>query len=577
MLRAGAVGRVNLYGPPGSGKSFAINWIKASLEPAAITWIDLNKDPGIAAPSDRLTVFTTHERSPTPGLAALEMAPWTEDDCIDYLIATHRQRCASVLDRVHRSGAAPALEGLPELWRIVLDVLAADDSIVGLSDALRWAVQMELAHPQDRLNAGRAAIDKAVFRQRATVNSRVDRLLRHRVVQLPVAAEAIVGDLASNPNASVVNHILDRDLVREIALLAAQNAEAHRNLLQLMDSPNLRYHSTIAGILLRIDPRWRPRESPRLNFASAWLEDAQWDQINLSQARLAGADLRGANLCGANLDHANLSSANLGLARLRGASLNEASLGFSSLIGADLSGARGNECDFSQAWLTGTMMEDSRFHRANFSSAKLDHARLRQGSFTEAVFEQCEIQESDLFGADLSRARFANLTFAGSNWDRAVFREAMFDTCNLEDLELEAPDFQGATLKNCVLTDSILPGANFRGANLRGAGLAGIEWPGADLRDADLTHASFHLGSTRSGLVGSTIPCEGSKTGFYTDEFNEQDYKPPEEIRKANLCGADLRGAILAGVDFYLVDLRGTKLSAEQRDHVVRCGAILGG
>jgi uncharacterized protein YjbI with pentapeptide repeats len=75
--------------------------------------------------------------------------------------------------------------------------------------------------------------------------------------------------------------------------------------------------------------------------------------------------------------------------------------------------------------------------------------------------------------------------------------------------------------------------------------------------------------------VGSTIPCEGSRTGFYTDEFNEQDFKSPEEIRKACLCGADLRGAIIGRVDFYLVDLRGAKYSAKQGEHFARCGAIL--
>src|SRR5258708_3935794 len=70
------------------------------------------------------------------------------------------------------------------------------------------------------------------------------------------------------------------------------------------------------------------------------------------------------------------------------------------------------------------------------------------------------------------------------------------------------------TRQRCLLTDSTMPSANFRGAKLCGAGLAGIDWPQADLRDCDLTHATFHLGSTRSGLVGSTIPSEGSKTGF---------------------------------------------------------------
>src|SRR5204862_3924506 len=116
---------------------------------------------------------------------------------------------------------------------------------------------------------------------------------------------------------------------------------------------------------------------------------------------------------------------------------------------------------------------------------------------------------------------------------------------------------------------------NFASADLRSTGLADIDWPGAILRDADLRGCSFHLGSCRSGLVGSTIPCEGSRTGFYTDEFHEQDFKSPEEIRKANLCGADLRGAQIEKTDWYLVDLRRAKYTFSQREYLVRCGAIL--
>ena len=103
-----------------------------------------------------------------------------------------------------------------------------------------------------------------------------------------------------------------------------------------------------------------------------------------------------------------------------------------------------------------------------------------------------------------------------------------------------------------------------------------MDWEGACLANADLTGATFHMGSTRSGLVGSPLACEGSRTGFYTDEFDEQTYKAPEEIRKANLCGADLRGARLTGVDFYLVDLRGALFDPDQERHLRRSGAILG-
>ena len=112
-------------------------------------------------------------------------------------------------------------------------------------------------------------------------------------------------------------------------------------------------------------------------------------------------------------------------------------------------------------------------------------------------------------------------------------------------------------------------------ADLRGAGLADIQWENADLRNADLRGATFHLGTTRSGLVDSPLASEGTRTGFYTDEYNEQSYQLPEDIRKANLRGADLRGARTEGVDFYLVDLRGAKYDLKQLEHFRRCRAIL--
>jgi uncharacterized protein YjbI with pentapeptide repeats len=83
------------------------------------------------------------------------------------------------------------------------------------------------------------------------------------------------------------------------------------------------------------------------------------------------------------------------------------------------------------------------------------------------------------------------------------------------------------------------------------------------------------MGSSRSGLVGSPYACEGSKTGFYTDDFDDLSFKRPEEVRKANLCGADLRGVQAEGVDFYLVDLRGVKLDPDLLEQARSTGAIL--
>lgn len=46
-------------------------------------------------------------------------------------------------------------------------------------------------------------------------------------------------------------------------------------------------------------------------------------------------------------------------------------------------------------------------------------------------------------------------------------------------------------------------------------------------------------------------------------------------MRKANLRGADLRSATLAGVDCYLVDLRGARLDPGAEAWLRKTGAIL--
>jgi uncharacterized protein YjbI with pentapeptide repeats len=107
----------------------------------------------------------------------------------------------------------------------------------------------------------------------------------------------------------------------------------------------------------------------------------------------------------------------------------------------------------------------------------------------------------------------------------------------------------GVHLRKIGLTGCNLRGANFAGTCLRGAGLAEIEAENACFRNADLRKVSFHLGSARGGRAGSPIACKNSNTGFHTNDFEELYSKAPEEVRKANLCGADLRGARMWGVD----------------------------
>jgi uncharacterized protein YjbI with pentapeptide repeats len=179
---------------------------------------------------------------------------------------------------------------------------------------------------------------------------------------------------------------------------------------------------------------------------------------------------------------------------------------------------------------------------------------------TEAVLFQANLSQVDLRRTCLDGARFKN----------AILKEVQ-----LEDVHVERAQFPNADLRRAHLTGSVLPGADFQEADLRAAGLGEIEWEGADLRGANLTGATFHMGSSRSGLVGSPIACEGSKTGFYTDDLEDLNFKHPEEVRKANLRRADLRGVKAGGVDFYLVDLRDAKLDPALRVQALQTGAIL--
>ncbi len=94
------------------------------------------------------------------------------------------------------------------------------------------------------------------------------------------------------------------------------------------------------------------------------------------------------------------------------------------------------------------------------------------------------------------------------------------------------------------------------------------------------TTALCHLAAVTPGSDGilfldepepvEVAGCSAVQLVVYTAHF-----KSPEEIRKANLRRADLRGADIGDVDFYLVDLRQARCTADQREHFRRCGAIL--
>lgn len=525
--------------------------------------------PGARFNEATLATITTAPGIPANRVETYRLAPWDQDDAIEYLLATDRDACASVMARLKRSGDFSYLRGIPELVAVVLDRMARDESIANVREALHLELADRLGN-DDGLRRRVETLCLAAVRQQAggvsdargkPLPGPLPRLVRHRPVALLVAADRIAAIIESGRADPALAGRHTRDLIREVAQRIAGNTRALDTLTGWMKPRHRGLHSLAASLLHAASPGWRPEPGRRPNLEDAYLPGARWSDVDLARA-----DLRSVDLSRADLRWANLEKADARNAVLSGADLTRANLKHSSASDADLSRANLSQADASNAVL----------NRANLQEACLTRAWLWRAYLIGA-----RIDGADFSGANLEDAHLTLLPLRLARLDGARFGGADLTGCDLEGMELPGVDLHDAKLHRADLTATRMPGANLLGADLRDARLAEVSWRGADLRDADLRGADFHLGSTRSGKLDSPIACEGSRTGFYTDDDIDLDLdrqvKPPEDVRKADLREVDLRGADIRDVDFYLVDLRGARYTPNQGAHLRRCRAILDG
>jgi uncharacterized protein YjbI with pentapeptide repeats len=600
LVERNARGLVWLIGGLGSGKTTALAHLAAVL-PDSARVILRDDDQWQPAVPDRLMIRCGRAgTAPKNALASYQLAPWTDDEIVEYVLAVHRDRCESIMRRCSLGNDKEILRGNPELWRHVLDVLAADERIVTIRAGLRQVVDSQLPAGTARELASnwclaillRDAKLGAKYRcrlERVCDFSKLLRLLWHVPVLLLLAAERIADELRSGKSCPVLEHVLVRELVAECAPLIRNDQTALNRLKGIMLSRSREMQPTAASLLHAANVGWRPEPTgnsgwqtmfhslrdvlPRLH--GAYLQCAAWDRAILSGMDVSDADLSGAVLTGANLDDATATCVNLRNAKLAGASLERVNAEGACLASAELSCVHASKGRFQSVDAQLACFEGAMLKNASFIGAKLSGARFVRSNLVGADLFSAEIEGADFSQAELQGARLDGLVLHSAEFRNCSFRGAYLSGCDLEGMVLPGVDFQRANLKGALLTDSVMPRANFRYAKLVNTGLAEIEWEHADLRRADLRGASFHMGSSRSGLLESPIASLGTRTGFYTDDYNEQDFKSPEEIRKANLRGADLRGANISGVDFYLVDLRDALYDASQEQQLRSTGAIL--
>jgi len=583
LLERGATGTVVVSGRSGSGVGTALRHIAHLFEGDPRLRVDdlesLAADDRGAAYSPTtlsgrwdapLRVIGLHAEATVSAdeyCARFVLVPWTDDDLIEYLLHAHAERCAAVLVRLGPSRWHRRFHGRPFLWASVLDVLARDDDVPDLPAALRAVLAEQL--PPVRLHLARAcAYERVVSNPRAarplaTLDEDFRRWLgSDAATALCVLDETLERMRLGQPiHATHIPHI--RYLLDDLAAAVAADPVRVEALKDALLDDEALPANLAASLLHRIDPAglvgWiegacrLKLSQPRFDRAS--LARADWTDARLRALRAVGVDLRRATLAGAMLGSADLRGARLARADLTGADLHSA-----LLLKADLRGADLTRADLRSTDLT----------RARLSDARLTGARLSACDLRRALLSRADLAE-----ADLSRARLDDLDLRDVRIDDACLVAASLVGVRLEHVSATGVDLTRAVLRGADMTASRLRDARLVEADLGQAGLAEIDWEGVDLRGTDLTHASFHLGSSRSGIVPGGYPSQGTRTGFYTDDGRGLTHRPPEEVRKANLRGTRMVGARVLDTDFYLVDLRDAEYDPEQEAHFRACGAIL--
>jgi uncharacterized protein YjbI with pentapeptide repeats len=606
-LEEGKPGCLRIDGGPGSGKSTALAHLAAAFADHPRCEIR-DEQKRVVATGELLHQFVVFAGSDIGipfAVRTVKLAPWGRDELIEYLLSSHPRECASVVARLS-PGYEGVFGGVPALWRVALDAMAASSSLGNPSAALLDYIDRQITSPEVRQQISGACLESQLERggrgpvflgtHPGGVPKQMILLLRHGDVRMLLAAERLAEQLKTRDPQCDLRRPMSRALVRTAGTQIAKHADALAHLQAAMQSPA--QQPMAASLLHAADPSWVPQVPPQtggafvefvihvagrtvgreefgLNLTCAFLDAVRWPGVSLRRAQLQSADLADSDLEGADLAGAHLDSAELNGAILCNAVLEKCDFVSANLTRADMRRVRATDANFFGSTLIEASLEEAICDQAQFASADLSGASFRGAQLTKAEFGGARVRRVDFTSANLAQAILKLLDLTSCCLEGACLQGASLTKCNLEEMRLDGINLSGALLEGALLTGSHMAGANLSSAVLSSAGLADIEWPNACLRDADLRGATFHMGSSRSGLVGSPFVSEGTRTGFYTDDFNEQDFKAPEEIRKANLCGCDLRGARIDGVDFYLVDLRRARYDRRQEQQLRSTGAIL--
>lgn len=578
----------------GVGKSIALSHLAAELDESHSRLNILERPTRSNLKTNEMTVcgFTRKSKADI----VLELCPWTMDDVIEYLLSKHPQECKSVMNRVDFADDDLLVEGNPYVWSTTLDEMAERPECETVQQSILDHVDNLLADETELSTIANICIS-SVFDDRnleqyvSKIHSHVDdekqKFFACAGVRLTIAIRrlqellesAIAAPLSARKKLKIIQLFEKQwspEILERVASRFVRDLEAIDFLVETIhQSGFFRGSGTAASLLARIKPDWHPNQLKKRILDHADLPNVNWQNVRLQKASLKMVNFTAADLKLANFSKANIVNSYFATANLERVKMNKTFVIGTDFSHANLANVKANEATFqlsnlSNVNLNNAILSNSGFRNVDLTNSNLSNANLQNCKFEHSVFDGANLEY-----ARLDEASLALLDCRTVNLDHASCIATLFPGTGFERLDFNGTRFDWAYFYNATLTATTMRNCSLNYCNLTAAKLADIDWEGCNLQFADFTSCNFHMGSTRCGLVDSPYPSHGTRTGFYTDEYDEQYFKRPEEIRKANLRGCNLISAKVFDADFYLVDLRDALYTDAQRQHFQKCRAIL--
>ena len=310
---------VEIVGGIGAGKTTALAHLAAVAPPHLnVLFLDDTSLTAAGDTSSPLVVFTSSHPQPSSArssaeVASYRLAPWGDDELVEYLLAVHPARCRSVMARLQAAPDRRLPAGLPELWRVVLDRMAADETLTSVAAALRRELQEGLPTAQAQSRAEEYCLAALTRRERKEIGGLkemrrlgvevgISKLLRHDAVRLLLATDYLGWLLEQRRGWRWLQQWLPRALLKATA--AAASPAALENLARWLDGRQSSCHAMAASLLHAAGRGWLPNRRPLPRLTGACLDGAEWKGLDLTDVQIAGSDLSNSDLTGAVLDGA---------------------------------------------------------------------------------------------------------------------------------------------------------------------------------------------------------------------------------------------------------------------------------